>query len=482
MFFTYLRRELRRRMRQAIFISLGLALGIGLVITVTAASNGVKNSQASVLHALYGVGTDLTVTQAPPQGSGGQKTSFGFKQQIKAAKQGQIAAGTKININDLVNGRYAPLRSGALAAVARQHDVMSAVGGLTLSDVTVTGTVPAVTTGGTGSGGGSFRSAFTTNSFSVAGVDVNHTALGPLSAAKLTSGTALTSADANSDVAVVDSGYATQNKLGVGSVIDVGGTNFTITGIVSAPQGGSPPDVYIPLAKAQSLGKNGTSGLTGQVNTIYVSAASAADIAAVQQEIAVVLPSATVTDQNDLASEVTGSLSSASSLANNLGKWLSAAVLIAAFLLASLLTMAAVTRRVREFGTLKALGWRSRRIIGQVMGESIAIGIIGGIAGVGLGYGGAALIDTLAPKLTATVGSANTASVASKGGGGGGGGALRALTNTAHTVSVTLTAPVTVTVIVAAVVLAVAGGLIAGSFGGWRAARLRPAAALARVE
>jgi ABC-type antimicrobial peptide transport system permease subunit len=480
MFFTYLRRELRRRMRQAIFISLGLALGIGLVITVTAASNGVKNSQASVLHALYGVGTDLTVTQAPPQGSGGQKTSFGFQQQIKAAKQGQIAAGTKININDLVNGRYAPLRSGALAAVARQHGVTSAVGGLTLSDVTVTGTVPAVTTGGTGSGGGSFRSAFTTNSFSVAGVDVNHTALGPLSAAKLTSGAGLTSADANFAHAVVDSGYATQNKLGVGSVIDVGGTNFTITGIVSAPQGGSPPDVYIPLAKAQSLGKNGTSSLTGQVNTIYVSAASAADISLVQGEIAAALPSATVTDQNDLASEVTGSLSSASGLANDLGKWLSAAVLIAAFLLASLLTMAAVTRRVREFGTLKALGWRSRRIIGQVMGESITIGIVGGIAGVGLGYAGAALIGTLAPKLTATVGSANSASAA--GTGKGGGGTLRALTNTPHTVSVTLTAPVTVTVIVAAVVLAVAGGLIAGSFGGWRAARLRPAAALARVE
>ncbi len=476
MFFTYLRRERRRRMRQAIFISLGLALGIGLVITVTAASNGVKNSQANVLHALYGVGTDLTVTQPPPQDSGGQKTTFGFRQQIKAAKQGQIAAGTKININDLVNGRYAPLASGVLATVARQHDVTSAIGGLTLSDVTVTGTVPAVTTGG----GGSFKSAFTTNSFSAAGVDTVRTSLGPLSAAKLTSGTGLTAADANSDHAVVDSGYATQNKLSAGSTIDVGGTNFTITGIVSAPQGGNPPDVYIPLAKAQSLGKNGTSGLTGQVNTIYVSAASAADIAAVQQEIAVALPSATVTDQNDLASEVTGSLSSASSLANNLGKWLAVAVLIAAFGLASLLTMAAVTRRVREFGTLKALGWRSRRIIGQVMGESIAIGIIGGAVGVGLGYGGAALIDKLAPKLTATVGSSNAASVA--GTGQGAGGALRALTNTAHTVSVTLTAPVTVTVIFTAVVLGVAGGLIAGSLGGWRAARLRPAAALAKVE
>jgi hypothetical protein len=36
--------------------------------------------------------------------------------------------------------------------------------------------------------------------------------------------------------------------------------------------------------------------------------------------------------------------------------------------------------------------------------------------------------------------------------------------------------------IVAAVALAVGGGLLAGSLGGWRAARLRPAAALARVE
>jgi putative ABC transport system permease protein len=47
MFFTYLRRELRRRMRQAVFIALGLALGVGLVITVTAASAGVKNAQAA---------------------------------------------------------------------------------------------------------------------------------------------------------------------------------------------------------------------------------------------------------------------------------------------------------------------------------------------------------------------------------------------------------------------------------------------------
>jgi putative ABC transport system permease protein len=48
-------------------------------------------------------------------------------------------------------------------------------------------------------------------------------------------------------------------------------------------------------------------------------------------------------------------------------------------------------------------------------------------------------------------------------------------------VSVHMSAPVTLGVIVAAVLLAIAGGLVAGTFGSWRAARLRPAAALARI-
>ena len=66
-FLTYLRRELRSRMRQAVIIALGLALGIGLVVTVTAASAGVRQAQADVLRSLYGVGTDVTVTGAAPK-------------------------------------------------------------------------------------------------------------------------------------------------------------------------------------------------------------------------------------------------------------------------------------------------------------------------------------------------------------------------------------------------------------------------------
>jgi ABC-type antimicrobial peptide transport system permease subunit len=49
------------------------------------------------------------------------------------------------------------------------------------------------------------------------------------------------------------------------------------------------------------------------------------------------------------------------------------------------------------------------------------------------------------------------------------------------TIAVPMSASVTIGVIVLAVLLAIAGGVVAGSFGGWRAARLRPAAALTRV-
>src|SRR5205085_12535004 len=101
-------------------------------------------------------------------------------------------------------------------------------------------------------------------------------------------------------------------------------------------------------------------------------------IPAVQHEITGLLPSATVTSSSDLASEVTGSAASAARLAGALGRWLAVLELIAAFAVASLLTMAAVTRRVPEFGTLKALGWRSGRIVSQVLGESVGTGILGG--------------------------------------------------------------------------------------------------------
>jgi putative ABC transport system permease protein len=299
-------------------------------------------------------------------------------------------------------------------------------------------------------------------SVSVDGTDISHPKLGPLSDGKLTSGRTLTAADANADVAVVDANYATANKLTVGSTVTVAKTKFKIIGIVTQPQASSPPAVYIPLARAQALATNPATGksMKGEVNTVYVTAASAADIGAVQNEIEHLLPQATVTSSSDLASEITGSAASAAKLAGALGKWLAVLVLIAAFAVASLLTMAAVARRVPEFGTLKALGWRGSRIVSQVLG----------------------IIDKIAPKLSATVPSASGGLQTQIAGSGSGPVASSPAAAASHaTIAVPMTASVTAGAIILAVLLAIAGGLLAGSFGGWRAARLRPAAALARV-
>ncbi|MBO0816795.1 MAG: FtsX-like permease family protein [Actinobacteria bacterium] len=475
-FFTYLRRELRRRMRQAIFIALGLALGIGLVVTVTAASAGVKQAQADVLRSLYGVGTDVTVTGAaprrvhpgntPPKGAQTFQIGPGGAQVCQNGRCHNPAGET---IDHLESSGYRPISQSKIAEVARLSGVKAAVGGLVLTDTSIT--IPKHF----GQPGGALP---TPNSFTVDGADTSHLGLGPLSSGTITSGRSLRSSDATSNVAVVDSSYAASHKLKVGSTVRIVKHSFTVVGIVAQPQGGSPPNVYIPLARAQALGSAAGKSLKHDVNTIYVTAASAAVIPTVQAEIRNLLPGDTVTTAASLASQVTGSLSSTAKLANDLGRWLSVVVLIAAFAVASLLTMAAVARRVREFGTLKALGWRSRRIIAQVMGESMVIGIVGGAAGIALGFAGAAIITAVAPELSASVGSSASPNVVSVGGAAAG----RALPQAAApTVAVPMSASVTVAAIVAAVLLAVAGGLLAGSFGSWRIARLRPADALARV-
>jgi len=466
-FFTYLTRELRRRLRQAVFIALGLAVGVGLVVTVTAASAGVRNAQAGVLKGLYGIGTDITVTGAAPSpsksGSGG-----GTQVRIMMGPNGaQMCVNGKCRplkdgytIDNLGSASYTPIAESSVPKVAALHDVSAAAGGLLLTDNQATIS----------------QNPSPPTSFSVDGTDLSHLKLGPLSDAVTTSGRTFEPADADKNVAVVDKNYAAANGLKTGGTITVAGVKFSIIGLVTQPEGSNPPNVYIPLARAQALagGPGGQGGsLKNDVNTIYVTAASAADIQAVQNEIAKLLPDATITTPSSLASEVSGSLTSAAKLANDLGKWLSILVLIAAFAVAVLLTMAAVSRRVREFGTLKAIGWRGRRIIAQVMGESAVVGVLGAAAGTGLGFAGAAIINAIAPNLTATLTQPTGQHIVTPSG--------AVNPTSSHTVSVPLVATVSTAAILAAVLLAVAGGLLAGMFGSWRIGRLRPADALAKV-
>jgi putative ABC transport system permease protein len=472
---THLRRELRRRLRQSIVICLGLAVGVGLVVVVTATAAGVRAAQGSVLHSLYGVGTDLAVSGPTPRGPAAYPLMAG----------GFPAAGKPFRKEALVSRGLGTLPASSVTAIGRLKDVATASGTLALTDIQLSGTLPSLP-GGFGSAAAVPRGSIHTTTFQVDGVDTAMAGSGPLAATSLAAGHGFTASDADADVAVLDSGYAAQNNLRPGDPVTVRGTTFKVVGTVTAPPGGAPADIYLPLAKAQQIAEvgsseNATATLAGQVNIVYVSAASSADIPAVQAEIARRFPSAVITTSSSLAGQVTGSLASASTLASNLGRWLAIAVLAAAFGVTSLLMAGAVGRRVREFGTLKALGWPTRRIVAQVMSESLALGAFGGVAGAGLGFAAAALVSGIAPAVPATLGTPAAPGSATNGIGGISG-RVRTAVHATRTVAVHLTAPVSAGSLTLAILLAVTGGLIAGSLASWRAARLPPAAALAHID
>lgn len=473
MFFTYLRRELRRRRKAALVVASGLALGIALVIVVSSVSSGMEKAQGRVLQSLYGLGTDMTVTKAAQAQSGtGERPRFQFDARGGDAEEEQSSDRV------MVQG-FQTLAASTVSKVGTQKGVSDAVGGLSLQVIKVSGQFrrgelqqdQQQNGGGPGAqqppqgrveGGGA---DFDVNSYSVYGTDVTEPGLGPLTSSKITGGRTFKTSETDAKVVVADTSYAKEKKLALGDTVTVKSVPYEVIGIATPDSGDAAADLYLPLEQAQTL-----SDSKDKVTTIYVEVSDSQQIDAVKSTIQKNIGGTTVTTSADLADTVSGSLSTASDLASNVGSWLSIAVLVAAFLVAGLLTSSAVSRRVREFGTLKALGWRSGRVTRQVVGEAVVNGLVGGALGIALGLGGAYVVTAISPTLQAELGSA----------GGGPGGPARQTASKA--LDVALTAPVAPSTIAVAVALAVTGGLVAGAFGGWRASRLRPADALRRVE
>ncbi|MFJ4296551.1 ABC transporter permease [Curtobacterium sp. NPDC089689] len=509
MFLTYLRRELTNRRKQTVIIAVGMALAIALVVIVSSIASGVKTAQSSVLSSVYGVGTDITVTKTEqPSSSSTGRPSFDF-----GSRSGSDSGSTDLSQSRLAVARgTSTLNASNLSTVTSTAGVKAATGVLTLENTTFSGQVQQNSSGSSssgsssgsddsaaqqgppsgGEGGGFGGGSFDVDSFTVTGIPVSGDTVGPLTSTETTKGRTFTSADAGKDVVVLDSSYAKSEDKTVGDTLEIGGTKFTVIGIVASTGSSSTTgsNTYVPLDTAQSL-----ADLDGKVTSIYVSAESSSDVSTIKTALQSKLSSATVSTEADLASSVSGSLSTASTLVSNLGTWLSVVVLAAAFLIAILFTISGVTRRTREFGTLKAIGWSNGRITRQVAGESLVQGLIGGVIGAAAGLVGILVVNVIAPTVSA---SASTSTRGGAGGGGFPGGAATQAAGggttggapaggfggggtTASTSDVVLHAPVTVEVILLAIGLAVLGGLLAGALGGWRASRLRPAEALRSV-
>ncbi len=557
-YLRYLRAELIRRRGRTILTLLGLAVGVGLVIAISSLSKGLDEAQSATLDPLAGIGTDLTLTRAAQEDTGGGPFGGGGARDVVEANQAVITdlsklgkAGTHFVHDFFLPGTQLTFTEAQAKEIAGLEGVAAVSSGLTLQAVHQEGKVPKIVaqieTGGdridvnraitpptaaeqeeirnclsklgvtlpqAGQGGGGanpggglggeqgarpdggavdggafasclpermqrFRATITTpqetlqqvldppqtditsESYTIGGVQLGDPDMGLVTAAQVTAGRYLK----GGREALVSATYAGRNSLKVGSKLNLNGTSFTVVGLVKPPLGGQGVDVYLPLTQLQKL-----SGQKDLVNVVLVRADDSASVAAVEERIENTYDQAEVASAKQAAGTISGSLVDAANLSHSLGLVLSIVAAVAAFLLAALLSLSSVGKRVRELGTLKALGWTQGKVVPQVAAESLTQGVLGGVLGVLLGVAVALAIGSFGPTLSA---SSTT-----------GGGSIVGIEQATRTTSdaVSLSAPVGVSILVGGFLLAVLGGLLAGAAGAARAARLRPADALRTVE
>ena len=486
----YLLAELRRRRARTILTALGLGVGVGLVIAVTALSQGLDDAQQEVLAPLTGIGTDMSVSRpisidVPENG--------GFPQ-VSPEEQAQLEkenADVQVDFEDLGKPgekftrelfftREISFPESRVSKIEVIDGVDAVSPSLSLQLIKVDGTVPEAGTfgapgGGFGApppesadGGADGRTevgGFGFEPTSVTGIEISNPELNPLTDVRIVKGEPISSADE----VVVSSTYAAENGTDVGDRVDVSGHKLEVAGIAQQPIGGEAPDVYVELGALQAA-----SDRRGRINSLQVRASDVSQVAPVSAAIERELKGSEVTTAEQVSERISGSLLDAEDLSSSLGTVLAIVSLLAAVVIAALLTLSSVNKRIREIGTLKALGWRRAKVVRQIGGETLAQGLLGGLLGIVVGVAATILIGALDISLEAS------ASASSEGG------LISAFLGddkiATGTTDVTLAAPLNLGLLLAAVGLSMLGGLLAGLIGGLRAARLSPSEALRSIE
>jgi len=256
---------------------------------------------------------------------------------------------------------YATLTPSAISQISATANVQS------VQRVSISS--PAL--GGTGgapgksscSNGNSVVAEDTTSTVKIVGADQVSGATTPI----ITSGRSLDSADENSTNVIIGEQYAGDNSLAVGSQLSMFGQEFTVAGIFSGT-GCNGDTVVVPYPIAAQLLK-----ITAPI-FVYVYVNSYDNVDSVYNSLQSSLGSSYSVE--DLAtadhSSLQGSISSIQ-LVSEFGEF---AALVAGAAVMVVVMMLVTSRRVREIGILKALGYGGVRILGQITIESLILTLV----------------------------------------------------------------------------------------------------------
>jgi putative ABC transport system permease protein len=195
----------------------------------------------------------------------------------------------------------------------------------------------------------------------------------------------------------------------VGQQVQVRSVPMTVIGVM-APKGqsasGNDMDdvVLLPYTTMQARLSGGM--FIGQ---ILASTSSAGEIPAAQEEIRSIMREShrqsdgepddfTVRNQNDLAAAATST--------TQVMSWLLAAIASVSLVVGGIgimnIMLVSVTERTREIGIRMAIGARGGDVLLQFLVESVVMSLLGGVIGLAVGFGGAALLGHLTGWSTST--------------------------------------------------------------------------------
>ena len=169
-------------------------------------------------------------------------------------------------------------------------------------------------------------------------------------------------------------------KKKVGDTITLNNTKYVVTGIFETGNREIDASAILPLAKLQKMDEN-----EGKVHFLYVKINNNADVNAVTKEIEKAYPGelTTIASLEDFQ-RANGGLSMVETASTAISLL---AIIIGGIGIINTMIMS-VFERTREIGVLKAVGWKGRRILGMILGESIVLTFLAGIVGIILGIVG----------------------------------------------------------------------------------------------
>jgi putative ABC transport system permease protein len=166
-------------------------------------------------------------------------------------------------------------------------------------------------------------------------------------------------------------------KKKVGDTVTLNNKKYTVTGIFETGNKEIDACAILPLEKLQTMDEN-----EGKVHFIYVKINNNADVNTVTRAVEKAYPGelTTIASLEDFQRANGGlNMVETASMAISL-----LAIVIGGIGIVNTMIMS-VFERTREIGVLKAVGWKRRRILGMILGESIVLTFMAGIVGIVLG-------------------------------------------------------------------------------------------------